>query len=124
MGAPIKTQRTPPEANDGTQTGSAAPAPAERDLERALGSQIRAIRRQQDLSVSDLASAAGISNGMLSKIENGGISASLATLQAISSVLQVSLSSLFASSAAAPRSGTSMSCSATCCAATSSLSPI
>jgi transcriptional regulator with XRE-family HTH domain len=105
MGAPIKTQRTPPQSHDGPQdgphdgplTGSAAPAPAERDLERALGSQIRAIRRQQDLSVSDLASAAGISNGMLSKIENGGISASLATLQAISGVLQVSLSSLFAS---------------------------
>jgi len=34
---------------------------------------------------------------MLSKIENGGISPSLATLQAISDVLQVSLSSLFAS---------------------------
>src|SRR3954454_12141982 len=98
MGAPIKTQRKPAEGGvDGSQTGSAAPAPAERDLERALGSQIRAIRRQQDLSVSDLASAAGISNGMLSKIENGGISPSLATLQAIAGVLQVSLSSLFAS---------------------------
>lgn len=34
---------------------------------------------------------------MLSKIENGGISASLGTLQAISSALQVPLSSLFAS---------------------------
>jgi len=34
---------------------------------------------------------------MLSKIENGGISASLGTLQAISTVLQVPLSSLFAS---------------------------
>jgi len=69
----------------------------ERDLERALGNQIRALRRQHDLSVADLASAAGISNGMLSKIENGGISPSLSTLQAISSALQVSLSSLFAS---------------------------
>lgn len=34
---------------------------------------------------------------MLSKIENGAISASLSTLQAISGVLQVPLSSLFAS---------------------------
>lgn len=49
------------------------------------------------MSVADLASAAGISNGMLSKIENGGISPSLATLQAISGVLQIPLSSLFAS---------------------------
>ena len=78
-------------------TGSSAPAVAERELERALGNQIRALRRHQDLSISDLASAAGISNGMLSKIENGAISPSLTTLQAISSALQVSLSSLFAS---------------------------
>lgn len=55
------------------------------------------MRRQHDLSIADLASAAGISTGMLSKIENGGTSASLATLQAISGALQVPLSSLFAS---------------------------
>jgi len=55
------------------------------------------LRRQHDLSVADLAGAAGISNGMLSKIENGGISPSLSTLQAIAGVLQVPLSSLFAS---------------------------
>lgn len=51
----------------------------------------------QDLSVSDLASASGLSNGMLSKIENGVISASLSSLHAISSALQVPLSSLFSS---------------------------
>lgn len=79
------------------ETGSSAPSVAERNLEKALGLQIRTLRRQQDLSVADLASAAGISNGMLSKIENGGISPSLTTLQAISGVLQVPLSSLFAS---------------------------
>lgn len=78
-------------------TGSAAPVALERSLEKALGNQIRQLRRQHDLSVADLASAAGISNGMLSKIENGGISPSLSTLQAISGVLQVPLSSLFAS---------------------------
>ena len=82
---------------DGPATGSAAPSVPDRSLEKALGNRIRAIRRQHDLSVTDLASAAGISNGMLSKIENGGISPSLATLQAISGVLQVPLSSLFAS---------------------------
>ena len=78
-------------------TGSTAPQPSERNLERALGNQIRLIRKRLDLSVAELASAAGISNGMLSKIENGGICASLATLQAISVALQVPLSSLFAS---------------------------
>lgn len=89
------TRNSSAEADIGT--GSSAPDPGERALERALGTQIRAIRRQQDLSISDLAGAAGISNGMLSKIENGAISPSLTTLQAISSVLQVPLSSLFAS---------------------------
>jgi transcriptional regulator with XRE-family HTH domain len=78
------------------RTGSQAPHVAERNLERALGNRIRMIRRQQDLSVADLATASHISGGMLSKIENGGISASLSTLQAIATALQVSLSSLFA----------------------------
>jgi transcriptional regulator with XRE-family HTH domain len=82
---------------DNDRSVSSAPSAPERDLERALGNQIRILRRQQDLSVSDLANAAGISNGMLSKIENGAISASLATLQSISKVLQAPLSSLFAS---------------------------
>lgn len=91
--APIETAGEP----EDSLTLSNAPHPPERDLERALGNQIRILRRQHDLSVSDLASAAGISNGMLSKIENGAISASLSTLQSISKALQVPLSNLFAS---------------------------
>jgi transcriptional regulator with XRE-family HTH domain len=78
-------------------TGSLAPAASEKLLERALGAQIRLLRRQHDLSVSDLARASDLSNGMLSKIENGAISASLSSLQAIATALQVPLSSLFAS---------------------------
>jgi transcriptional regulator with XRE-family HTH domain len=94
----IKTGKTIPETDEADLgTVSSAPDAPARPLERALGNQIRTIRRQQDLSISDLAGAAGISNGMLSKIENGAISPSLTTLQAISSVLQVPLSSLFAS---------------------------
>lgn len=76
-------------------TSSNAPVAA-RSLERALGQQIRILRREQDLSVADLASAAGISTGMLSKIENGAISPSLSTLHAISSALQTPLQMLFA----------------------------
>ncbi|HVY35064.1 MAG TPA: XRE family transcriptional regulator [Caulobacteraceae bacterium] len=86
-----------PEEGGDYVTGSNAPAVNERALERALGAQIRTLRRQQDLSVADLASAAGISVGMISKIENGQISASLSTLQALSGALSVPLSSLFAS---------------------------
>ncbi|MCC6984665.1 MAG: helix-turn-helix transcriptional regulator [Bauldia sp.] len=76
-------------------TGSGAPAASERTLERALGEEVRRLRRQRDLSVSDLAGAAKISNGMLSKIENGQISPSLGTLQGIATALGVSLTALF-----------------------------
>ena len=97
MGNPTTVDAPGETGGDALRTGSAAPPAPERNLERALGNQVRILRRQHDLSVSDLAAAAGISNGMLSKIENGGISPSLSTLQAISGVLQVPLSSLFAS---------------------------
>jgi transcriptional regulator with XRE-family HTH domain len=80
-----------------SQTVSNAPPPGARILERALGKQIRKVRRDLDLSIADLAGAAGISTGMMSKIENGQISPSLATLQSLSAALSVSLSSLFAS---------------------------
>ena len=81
---------------DALKTGSGAPAQEARTLERALGGQIRQMRRQHDLSVADLAGAAGISTGMLSKIENGQISPSLTTLNAIAAALSAPLSSLFA----------------------------
>lgn len=77
-------------------TGSAAPRAAGRTLERALGSHVRRLRRRADLSLADLAASAGVSTGMLSKIENGQISPSLATLQVLAGALGVPLSSLFA----------------------------
>lgn len=92
-----KPAPVPVAERDDLATGSNAPQIVERSLERALGIQIRQLRRKQDLSVSDLAAAARISNGMLSKIENGGISPSLSTLQSIAGALNVPLSSLFAS---------------------------
>lgn len=79
------------------RTGSSAPSGEHRTLEKALGGQIRLLRRKHDLSVSDLANAAGISLGMMSKIENGQISPSLTTLQSLAGALSVPISSLFAS---------------------------
>ncbi len=78
-------------------TGSTAPAShaTERNLERAIGTQIRELRRRFNLSVADLAAAADISASMLSKIENGQISASLSTLQAVAQALSVPLTTLF-----------------------------
>lgn len=83
-----------PESDDYI-TGSSAPAASATTLEQALGVQVRALRRQLDLTVSDLAGAAGISVGMLSKIENGQISPSLSTLQAIAKALNVPITTLF-----------------------------
>jgi transcriptional regulator with XRE-family HTH domain len=76
-------------------TGSGAPAPPSRTLEEALGVQIRNLRRQLDLTVADLAGAAQISVGMLSKIENGQISPSLGTLQSLAEALNVPITVLF-----------------------------
>lgn len=78
-------------------TVSAAPRESQRTLERAIGAQIRHFRRQRDLSVGDLASGAQVSVSMISKIENGQISPSLTSLQAIANALSVSISSLFTS---------------------------
>src|ERR1700688_4272395 len=75
-------------------TVSGAPT-TERSLERAIGMQIRDLRKRFHLSVTDLAGAASISVGMLSKIENGQISPSLATLQALAATLNVPLTTLF-----------------------------
>lgn len=58
--------------------------------------QVRALRRRADLTVAELAGEAGISTGMLSKIENGQISPSLATLQSLSKALNVPITQLFA----------------------------
>lgn len=77
-------------------TGSKAPLEQSRLLERALGQQVRFLRRQNDLSISDLSASAGISSGTLSKIENGQISPSLSTLNAIAEALSVQMSTLFA----------------------------
>jgi transcriptional regulator with XRE-family HTH domain len=77
-------------------TGSSAPPEQHRTLEKTIGGQVRGLRRGLDLSVSDLAAAAGISAGMLSKIENGQISASLGTLQSIAAALSTPMSTLFA----------------------------
>ena len=77
-------------------TGSGAGAAVERTLEQALGAQIRLLRRAAELTASDLAASAGISAGMLSKIESGQISPSLATLQSLAGALGVPISRLFA----------------------------
>jgi DNA-binding XRE family transcriptional regulator len=78
-------------------TLSNAPPEPSRSLEKALGLQVRLLRREQELSLNELAAAAGISVGMMSKIENGQISPSLSTIRALAQALNTPFTSLFAS---------------------------
>lgn len=64
-------------------------------LEVTIGREVRSHRRQLGITLVELARAAGLSLGMMSKIENGIISASLSTLQALSQALGVPLTALF-----------------------------
>jgi transcriptional regulator with XRE-family HTH domain len=64
-------------------------------LEVAIGREVREFRRKLDMTVADLAKFAKLSAGMLSKIENGMTSPSLATLQALSVALHVPVTAFF-----------------------------
>ena len=90
-----KTRRAHPDTD--LRTGSSAPDELPlRTLEAGIGTEIRRLRKSLDLTVAELGVAAGISAGMLSKIENGGTSPSLATLGALAKALNVPISRLFA----------------------------
>jgi transcriptional regulator with XRE-family HTH domain len=64
-------------------------------LEVAIGHQVREFRKKLELNVSDLSHLAGLSPGMLSKIENGITSPSLATLQSLARALNAPVTSFF-----------------------------
>ena len=66
----------------------------ELELESAIGRNVRALRQQHGLSVSDMAERIGISKAMLSKIENSQTSCSLATLALLARGLDVPVTSL------------------------------
>jgi len=86
-----------PDSDTGLRTGSAAPSElSARPLEASIGFEVRRLRKAIDLTVAELGAAAGISAGMLSKIENGSISPSLGTLDALAKALNVPISRLFA----------------------------
>ena len=90
-------RRDAPANNDDLRTGSSAPTELPpRSLETEIGTEVRKLRKSLDLTVAELGVAARISSGMLSKIENGAISPSLATLSALAKALNVPISRLFA----------------------------
>jgi transcriptional regulator with XRE-family HTH domain len=67
----------------------------EKNLETAIGREVRDLRKTRNMTVADLAEATGLSVGMLSKIENGVTSASLTTLQSLSAALSVPVTAFF-----------------------------
>jgi len=67
----------------------------ERNLEVAIGKEVKALRQNQRTTVKELAEQTGLSLGMLSKIENGATSPSLTTLQALASGLGVPVTAFF-----------------------------
>jgi transcriptional regulator with XRE-family HTH domain len=67
----------------------------ERNLETAIGRQVRVLRQNQRITVQQLSDETGLSIGMLSKIENGVTSPSLTTLQSLARALNVPLTALF-----------------------------
>ena len=67
----------------------------EKVLEVAIGREVRAHRRKQEITVADLSETTGLSIGMLSKIENGNTSPSLTTLQTLANALAVPITAFF-----------------------------
>lgn len=67
----------------------------EKVLEVAIGREVRAFRRKQEITVAELSATTGLSIGMLSKIENGNTSPSLTTLQTLANALSVPLTAFF-----------------------------
>ena len=77
-------------------TGSNAPTTGELKLEVSIGRRVKLLRQRLQLTATELAAEAGLSPGMLSKIENGGTSPSLSTLKALARALNVPMTSFFA----------------------------
>src|SRR5260370_18654346 len=73
-------------------------------LEHYLGATIRELRLRHGLTIAQVCEQAGISRGMLSKIENAQTSTGLDVLSRIAQALGVSMSTLFRNYDVADRS--------------------
>src|ERR1700760_2057225 len=81
--------------SDLLKTGSNAPMEGDGTIEQRLGREIRKFRNRLGLTGGELAASAGISTGMLSKIETGQISASLLTIESLARALNIPVAALF-----------------------------
>lgn len=78
-----------------TSTPSQVPVSGTPTLEASIGVQVKKLRAGLDMTIGDLAKVSGLSSGMVSKIENGQTSASLATLQALANALNTPIATFF-----------------------------
>jgi transcriptional regulator with XRE-family HTH domain len=85
----------PPVPIERYDTRSSADSLSDLTLEQAIGAQIRQLRRRVGVTVSVLAAAASLSGRTLSRIENGQLSPSLASLKALARSLNVPLTTFF-----------------------------
>ena len=70
--------------------------PERADIDIVVGRTVNRLRRERGMTVTRLAKHAGMSAGMISRIENGRVSPSLGTLDAIAGVLSVPVMALLA----------------------------
>lgn len=91
----MSTKRKSPHAPGADVVHELVDEAPENQLEIAIGLQVRAFRHQLSMTVAELAKQAQLSPGMLSKIENGLTSPSLATLKSLSQALNVPVTSFF-----------------------------
>jgi len=92
-GTPLGKERTSEQETEEqgivllAQNPHAIREPRENNLELAIGHEVRNLRKKLASRYLTFFKRDGISSGMLSKIENGNISPSLASLQALSRAL-------------------------------------
>ena len=91
----MSTRKPPDPVADRVLADQLAAEAKNNQLEVAIGHQVRQFRQDLDMTVAEVAKLAGLSSGMLSKIENGMTSPSLATLRALSRALNVPVTSFF-----------------------------
>ncbi|MEO1550181.1 MAG: helix-turn-helix domain-containing protein [Pseudomonadota bacterium] len=67
----------------------------EKNLELAIGHALKRFRMQKSFTLADLAEQSGLSIAMVSKIENGQTSPSLASLHGLANALSIPLTAFF-----------------------------
>lgn len=77
------------------------------DLTMKLGSKIKALRKQQQMTLEQLAQKSGLSTGVLSQVERDLSTPRVTTLQKIGKALNISLSSLFSDNGLSENGGLS-----------------